>query len=115
LSEKTITVAAHDEYLRIAVELGYPGAFLFFALTVAIFLTVWNSTWVRRDPIFLVCVVAFYVYCLTDNAISAATDVLILTAASFACQRRSPTTPSVTSVHPKQQRLPVPADLTGHL
>jgi O-antigen ligase len=115
LTEKTGTIAAHDEYLRIAVELGYPGAFLFFALTVGIFLMVWNSTWVRRDPIFLVCVVAFYVYCLTDNAISSPTDVLILAAASFACQRRPLLVASPAGIPPGPPPLPVPAGATGGL
>jgi O-antigen ligase len=85
----TSTIASHNEYLRIAVELGYPGAILFFALALAICFVVWNSAWVRRDPIFLVCVVAFFLYGLTDNTFSAPAEYFILTAASFACQSKS--------------------------
>jgi O-antigen ligase len=78
------TIAGHNEYLRLAVELGYPGAILFFLLTLTIFFMVWNSAWVRRDPMFLVCVVAFYLYSLTDNTLSAPHIYFILTVASFA-------------------------------
>jgi len=87
LTGKTSTFASHNEYLRIAVELGYPGAILFFLLTVGIFLMVWNSAWVRRDSMFLICAVAFYVYGITDNTFSVPQAYFILTAASFACQR----------------------------
>lgn len=87
LTGKTGTIAGHNEYLRIGVELGYPGAIIVFALTAAIFLVVWNSRWVRRDPMFLVCVAAFYIYTLTDNTLSVPQIYFILTAASFACQR----------------------------
>lgn len=78
------TIAGHNEYLRLAVELGYPGAIVFFLLTMAIFFMVWNSAWVRRDPMFLVCVFAFYLYSLTDNTLQAAQIYFILTVAAFA-------------------------------
>jgi O-antigen ligase len=78
------TMAGHNEYLRIAVELGYPGAILFFLLNWTICFLVWKSPWVRKDPIFLVCVVTFYLYALTDNAFLAPQIAFFLTVASFA-------------------------------
>ena len=78
------TIAGHNEYLRIAVELGYPGAILFYLLTLSICFMVWNSAAVRRDPMFLVCVVAFYLYTLTDNTLAAPQIYFILTVALFA-------------------------------
>ena len=90
------TMAGHNEYLRLAVELGYPGAILFFALTLGIVLLVWNSTWVGRDPMFLVCAAAFYMYGVTDNTFSMPQSYFILAAASFAGR-------------PKSLRSPVPA------
>jgi len=78
------TIAGHNEYLRLAVELGYPGVILFFLLTWAICFLVWNSAWVRRDPMFPVYVAAFYLYAITDNAFLAAQIYLCLTFASFA-------------------------------
>jgi O-antigen ligase len=90
------TMAGHNEYLRLAVELGYPGAILFFALTLGIVLLVWNSTWVGRDPMFLVCAAGFYIYSTTDNTFSMPQSYFILAAASFAGR-------------PKRLRSPVPA------
>jgi hypothetical protein len=90
---KTSTFATHNEYLRIAVELGYPGAVIFYLLTLGIFLAVWNSAWVRRDPMFLVCAAGFYMYGLTDNTLSVPQAFLIMTAASFACERGAPAGP----------------------
>jgi O-antigen ligase len=78
------TIAGHNEYLRLAVELGYPGAVIFYLITVGIFFMVWNSTWVRRDPFFLFCVLAFYLFSLTDNTFSVPQIFFILTVASFA-------------------------------
>jgi O-antigen ligase len=86
---RVITIASHNEYLRVAVELGYPGAVLFFLLTLGIFLVVWNSAWVKRDPMFLVCAVAFYIFGLTDNTFSVPQAFFIMTAASFAGRRPS--------------------------
>jgi len=85
------TIAGHNEYLRVAVELGYPGAIIFFLLTLAICFMVWNSAWVRRDPMFLVCVAAFYLYTLTDNTLAAPQIFFILTVASFAGRGASAT------------------------
>lgn len=87
------TMAGHNEYLRLAVELGYPGAVLFFALTLGIVLLVWNSAWVGRDPMFLVCAAAFYIYGITDNTFSMPQAYFILAAASFASQQKSPRSP----------------------
>lgn len=106
LTGTTGTIAGHNEYLRIAVELGYPGAILFFALTLGIFLLVWNSAWVRRDPMFLVCAVAFYIYGLTDNTFSVPQAYFILAAASFACQK--PVSPGEVP----QQNLQIPAHVS---
>ena len=77
-------MAGHNEYLRIAVELGYPGAILFLLLNATLFFLVWKSAWVRKDPIFLVCVVTFYIYALTDNAFLTSQISFFLTVASFA-------------------------------
>jgi O-antigen ligase len=95
------TLAGHNEYLRIGVELGYPGAILFFLLTWTICFLVWKSVWVRKDPIFLVGVVTFYLYALTDNAFLAPQIFFFLTVASFAGRGES--------AAPIQNRSPFPA------
>jgi O-antigen ligase len=91
------TMAGHNEYLRLAVELGYPGAILFFALTLGIVLLVWNSTWVGRDPMFLVCAAGFYIYSTTDNTFSMPQAYFILAAASFASRPKSLRSPAPAS------------------
>jgi O-antigen ligase len=85
------TIAGHNEYLRLAVELGYPGAIIFFLLTLIICFMVWNSAWIRRDPMFVVYVVSFYLYTLTDNSFSVPQIYFILTVASFAGRGESAT------------------------
>lgn len=102
---KVATFAGHNEYMRIGVELGYPGAILFFLLSLAICFLVWNSAWVRRDPMFLVCVVACYLYALTDNTFSVPQIYFILTAASFA--GRGENAPSVEGTRRYAHEKPV--------
>ena len=89
LTQKTGTIAGHDEYLRIAVELGYVGAAAVFILALVIFYKVWNTPWVRRDPTFAAAAASFLIYCLSDNAFGVPEIFLILTAASFANRGRS--------------------------
>jgi O-antigen ligase len=89
------TFASHNEYLRLAVELGYPGAIVFFALTLGIILLVWNSAWVGRDPMFLVCAAGFYIYGITDNTFSVPQAYFILTAASFAGRPKKMRSPAL--------------------
>jgi O-antigen ligase len=90
------TIAAHNEYFRIAVELGYPGSIVFFLLTLWILFNVWISPWVQRDPVFLVTALSFLIYCMTDNAFGAPEIFLILTGASFgATLKRSTASSSV--------------------
>jgi O-antigen ligase len=98
LTGRVSTIASHNEYLRVAVELGYPGAVLFFLLTLGIFLVVWNSAWVKRDPMFLVCAAAFYIFGLTDNTFSVPQAFFIMTAASFA--GRGPSGLAAAQRHP---------------
>ncbi len=112
------TMAGHNEYLRLAVELGYPGAIIFFTLTLGIVFLVWNSTWVGRDPMFLVCAAGFYIYGATDNTFSLPQAYFILAAASFAGRPKSvrssarafdaaaphPSTPSANLAQPKTPR-----------
>jgi O-antigen ligase len=86
---KANTIGAHNEYLRLAVELGYPGAITFFVLSLTLCFIVWNSTWVRRDPMFLVCVIAFYLFGFTDNTFAVPQIYFLLTCASFAGRGQS--------------------------
>jgi O-antigen ligase len=64
------TVAAHNEYIRLAAELGYPGA----AIAVfSLFLAFWGAV-VRRGPtdvvLALTVIGLFFLYSYTDNTLS---------------------------------------------
>jgi O-antigen ligase len=87
----TATMAAHNEYLRVAVETGYPGAVLIFCATALICLNIWRSTRVGRHVAFLAICVSFFIYCATDNALSSGVTPLALVLASFAFPRRQQT------------------------
>lgn len=78
------TVAAHNEYLRLAVELGYPGVTLVFGLIGVIVLGTWASPRVGFDLTYLVTAATFFIFAATDNALSSNTTPMILLLASFA-------------------------------
>lgn len=84
----TATMAAHNEYLRVAVETGYPGAVLIFCAIALICLNIWRSARVGRNVAFLVICASFFLYCATDNALSSGVAPLALVLASFAFPRR---------------------------
>jgi O-antigen ligase len=80
----TTTIAAHDEYLRLSVELGYVGAFVVVSCLVGICALIWCSRRVRGHLVFLSAAVTFFIYCNSDNAISSAVTPFIIVIASFA-------------------------------
>lgn len=83
IAEKAATVAAHNEYLRLSLELGYPGAVVVFGLMCLMVLAVWYRSKPKTLTFLLVCA-SFFAYCKTDNAISSTTTPLIVVLASFA-------------------------------
>lgn len=77
------TVAAHNEYLRLAVELGYPGVTLVFGLLALMVLGIWASPRVGFDMTYLLTASTFFIFAATDNAISSNTTPMVLLLASF--------------------------------
>lgn len=64
------TIGAHNEYLRIAVEIGVIPSFLFFLiLFTASFIRIKDAQGINRIMI-LISTVLFGLFCLTDNAIA---------------------------------------------
>jgi O-antigen ligase len=106
VTQRTATIAAHSEYLRMAVEFGYPGAVIFFIAVAALLLIVWRSRWVQRDPRFLVMSCSFFIYCITDNSLGGPEGFLILTLASFSCGPRTASIPSASHDRPVGLRDP---------
>ena len=88
VAQATVTLAAHNEYLRLAVELGYPGAAMAFLLIGGIMLNVWTSPHIGRDPGFLAACAAFFAFCYSDNALSVPMIFLVVSAAAFALRTR---------------------------
>ncbi len=86
--QQTGTMAAHNEYLRLAVETGYFGAVLIFGGLVLLCLNLWASLRVNFQFAFLAACIAFFIYCRTDNAISSSFTPFLLVLASFAFARR---------------------------
>lgn len=77
------TIAAHNEYLRIAVETGYVGAISIFALLILMCIATWRRSVGPKNLTFILMCASFFIYCRTDNAISSTSTPLILMLASF--------------------------------
>jgi len=62
-------VAAHNEYLKYLVELGWVGASLFGLGWLWLFAATWASPINIRRTVYLACVIAFLIYSATDNTL----------------------------------------------
>jgi hypothetical protein len=62
-------VAAHNEYLKYLVELGWVGGGLFALGWAWLFVATWGSRINTRRTVYLLCVVAFLIYSATDNTL----------------------------------------------
>ncbi|GGP20969.1 O-antigen ligase family protein [Silvimonas iriomotensis] len=80
VSHFTGTVAAHNEYLRMAVELGYVGAGLFLALFLAIFGRLLLDPRNGNRLAFFVTVAMYMMDSYSDNTITATSCFMILVA-----------------------------------
>lgn len=101
------TMAAHNEYLRLAVETGYIGATIIFALLGLMCTLIWLRPQVRKSFVFILMCLSFFVYCRTDNAISSTMTPLMLVLASFAfsCRLAAPkpvARPAETAAAPRR-------------
>ncbi len=80
--EKTATFAAHNEYLRLAVETGYVGVTGIMILFAVVFFYMFMTRKYCRNPMFVVIVSSFFIYCYTDNVISSNMAVFVLVMAA---------------------------------
>jgi hypothetical protein len=83
VTRDTGTIAAHNEYLRLAVECGDIGVVLIFGIIVVMCFTIWRSPRVRFSPILLAALAAFLIYSATDNTISSGIPPLVIFMASL--------------------------------
>lgn len=90
------TIAAHDEYLRLKLELGLVNSWIVVGLLMTICLKIWLSARVNFHLVFLAAAASFFIYCSTDNAISSALSPMVISLASFvfpAKERNAPAQP----------------------
>lgn len=66
----TGSTAAHNDFIRIMVELGYVGSVIFYALFIIAVFWVWLSPHVDKNPIVLVALAGFLFLSRTDNALA---------------------------------------------
>jgi len=102
--ELTKTIAAHNEYLRLALETGYFGVVTIVALFVGIFVYMFLTRPLARTTLFVTMVASFFIYCLTDNVISSNVSLFALVMASFISIRPVSERPRVP-VHMRPQRV----------
>jgi len=76
--------AAHNDYLRLLVELGWFGVYAFYILLTAAVLIVWNSQACRRDPAIMQAYLGYLVLSITDNALATPCYFLLIVLAVFA-------------------------------
>ena len=87
VARDTVTVAAHNEYLRLGVELGYGGAAIAYSLMAVLLWRIWTGPEIARDPTFAAACISFFVFCYSDNAFSVSEIFLILVAAASSSRR----------------------------
>ena len=80
------SAAAHNDYYRLAVELGYPGMIMFYLLLTLAMYFVWSGRVVQRDPSVLIAYLGFLTLSITENVLSSPAyfPLLIVTIAGTA-------------------------------
>lgn len=109
-SETTHTVAAHNEYLRFTLELGYVGSALMGCAFIAMLVNLLCHPMMTKRWAFLLAVLAFFAYSSTDNTFSVPQIFMVLVVAFVgSCDRREPVSPSRESCSPLPFRTVEPA------
>lgn len=82
------SAAAHNDYLRLLVELGWFGVFAFYGLFIATVLIVWSSKVGRRDYSIIFALAGFLLLSSTDNALATTCYFTLIITAVMAAQPR---------------------------
>lgn len=83
--------AAHNDYLRLLVELGWFGVFGFYGLLILAVVLVWRGPSGRKDISVLAALVGYLLWSATDNALATPSYFTIVVAAVMAAQARTKT------------------------
>ena len=78
-----LTIAAHNEYIRLGVEIGWVGLGLLGAAIAALMYVNWASPPKRGDLLFPLMCLLFLLFSYSDNALSLPTIFGLMTAAYF--------------------------------
>jgi len=82
------TIAAHNEYLRMAVEMGFVGVILFMLLFAYLYYSIYATRDVKYKVFYWVGFINFLLYCGTDNAISSSVTIFSLVVTVFVCTEK---------------------------
>ncbi len=83
------SAAAHNDFLRLLVELGWFGVFGFYGLFIVTVLVVWSSKVGRRDYSVIVALAGFLLLSSTDNALATTCYFTLVITAVMAAQPRT--------------------------
>jgi hypothetical protein len=94
-SATTRTIAAHNEYLRFTVEVGYIGASILGCAFIAMLVNLLRHPLLTNKWAFLLVCASFFVYSATDNTFSVAQCFMALVVAFIgSCGDREPVSPA---------------------
>lgn len=82
------SAAAHNDYLRLLVELGWFGVFGFYGIFIVTVLVVWSSKVGRRDYSIIFALAGFLLLSSTDNALATTCYFTLIITAVMAAQPR---------------------------
>lgn len=109
-SATTHTIAAHNEYLRFTVEVGYVGSALMGCAFIAMLVNLLRDPMVTKKWAFLMVAAAFFAYSATDNTFSVPQIFMALVVAFIgSCDRREPVSPAPEPYSPQPFRTAEPA------
>ncbi len=77
------TFAAHNEFLRLSVEIGRVSMLVVFACMVLIMLRTWLDKNIKRDLSYLLFSVMFLLFCTTDNALGRPEVFMIIVVGTY--------------------------------
>ncbi len=98
--------AAHNDYLRILLELGTFGVVAFYLLLIAATLLAWNSERGNRDLSILFALLSFLLLSATDNALSTPCYFTLIITTIMASQKRVKTPRNVVTRPPRPSQPP---------
>lgn len=105
--------AAHNDYLRLLVELGWFGVFAFYTLLIIAFVSAWNFISQRRDAAILITFAGYLLLSVSDNALSTSAYFLLPIAAVMTSGTEAKSVRRVRRVRKSRSQVVLPAGSLG--